>query len=443
MQSDFPHTDATAEPPESSGSESLSEERAQQLSSSDELTAEEWAELERATNPNLLSEPLTPHGAGWVQAADQAEAAVPPEPDEPAPVREEPSRSLDPVPAAPVIMNQEPGRATVEHPHDQSLPAAPGQDADSEPPKASAAVRETASEGESELKPDGESGLDAAVEPVPTFDGGSEQGPGDSESQGEAQSGEEPTGEPEPEPEPEPQSTLSMPLPRVIAVANQKGGVGKTTTTVNVAACLAEQGYRTLLVDLDPQANASTGLGLEPRELEHSIYHVMLHGQEADSCIEPTEVKNLFVLPSSLDLAGAEIELVAMMSREHRLRLAIESVIDDYDYVLIDCPPSLGLLTINALTAANEVLVPIQCEYYALEGLGQLMRNVELVKAKPEPRPANQPYCAGHVRPSHETRRPGRRRGTGPFRCNRLPERDSSHRSLVGGTVVWATNNHI
>lgn len=170
-------------------------------------------------------------------------------------------------------------------------------------------------------------------------------------------------------------------LPRVIAVANQKGGVGKTTSTVNIAACLAEQGFRTLLVDLDPQANASTGLGLDPRQLEHSIYHVMLHNVEADSCIEPTEVKNLFVLPSSLDLAGAEIELVPAMSREHRLRLAIESVIDDYDYVLIDCPPSLGLLTVNALTAATEVLVPIQCEYYALEGLGQLMRNVELVKA--------------------------------------------------------------
>ena len=171
------------------------------------------------------------------------------------------------------------------------------------------------------------------------------------------------------------------PLPRVIAVANQKGGVGKTTSTVNIAACLAEQGFRTLLVDLDPQANASTGLGLDPRQLEHSIYHVMLHDVDADSCIEPTEVKNLFVLPSSLDLAGAEIELVPAMSREHRLRLAIESVIDDYDYVLIDCPPSLGLLTVNALTAATEVLVPIQCEYYALEGLGQLMRNVELVKA--------------------------------------------------------------
>jgi chromosome partitioning protein len=175
------------------------------------------------------------------------------------------------------------------------------------------------------------------------------------------------------------------PLPRVIAVANQKGGVGKTTTTVNLAACFAEKGFRTLLVDLDPQANASTGLGLEPRELAQSIYHVMLHGADVDSCIEPTEIKNLFVLPSSLDLAGAEIELVPAMSREHRLRLAIESVIDDYDYVLIDCPPSLGLLTVNALAAAQEVLVPIQCEYYALEGVGQLMRNVELVRANLNP----------------------------------------------------------
>ena len=176
-----------------------------------------------------------------------------------------------------------------------------------------------------------------------------------------------------------------MGLPRVIAVANQKGGVGKTTTTVNLAACLAEQGHRTLLVDLDPQANASTGVGIDSRQLEHSIYDVMLHDQPADSVIEPTEVKNLFVLPSSLDLAGAEIELVSLLSREHRLRLAIESVLDDFDYVLIDCPPSLGLLTINALTAAREVLVPIQCEYYALEGLGQLMRNVELVRASLNP----------------------------------------------------------
>jgi len=169
-------------------------------------------------------------------------------------------------------------------------------------------------------------------------------------------------------------------LPRVIAVANQKGGVGKTTTTVNLGASLAELGLRTLLIDLDPQGNASTGLGIENRGLEHSMYHVMLHDEPLENVVEPTDVKNLFVAPASLDLAGAEIELVPAFSREQRLKHALESVIDDYDYVLIDCPPSLGLLTVNGLAAAREVLVPIQCEYYALEGLGLLLRNVEMVK---------------------------------------------------------------
>jgi chromosome partitioning protein len=175
------------------------------------------------------------------------------------------------------------------------------------------------------------------------------------------------------------------PLPRVIAVANQKGGVGKTTTTVNLGACLAELGFRTLVIDLDPQGNASTGLGIENRGLETSMYHVIMHEVPLDQCIEPTAVKNLFVAPASLDLAGAEIELVPAFSREGRLRRAVEAVLDDYDYVLIDCPPSLGLLTVNGLNAAREVLVPIQCEYYALEGLGQLLRNVDLVKRNLNP----------------------------------------------------------
>jgi chromosome partitioning protein len=175
------------------------------------------------------------------------------------------------------------------------------------------------------------------------------------------------------------------PLPRVIAIANQKGGVGKTTTTVNLGACLAELGFRTLVVDLDPQGNASTGLGIENRGLETSMYHVIMHEVPLDQCIEPTAVKNLFVAPASLDLAGAEIELVPAFSREGRLKRAIEAVLDDYDYVLIDCPPSLGLLTVNGLNAASEVLVPIQCEYYALEGLGQLLRNVDLVKRNLNP----------------------------------------------------------
>jgi chromosome partitioning protein len=175
------------------------------------------------------------------------------------------------------------------------------------------------------------------------------------------------------------------PLPRVIAVANQKGGVGKTTTTVNLGACLAELGFRTLVVDLDPQGNASTGLGIENRGLETSMYHVIMHDVPLEDCVEPSAVKNLFVAPASLDLAGAEIELVPAFSRENRLRRAIEQVLDLYDYVLIDCPPSLGLLTVNGLNAATEVLVPIQCEYYALEGLGQLLRNVDLVKRNLNP----------------------------------------------------------
>ena len=174
-------------------------------------------------------------------------------------------------------------------------------------------------------------------------------------------------------------------LPRIIAVANQKGGVGKTTTAINLGACLAELGFRTLVVDLDPQGNASTGLGINIRDLELSMYDVLLADARMEDCLEATSVKNLFVAPSSLDLAGAEIELVSVMSREQRLTTAIAQVIDDFDYVLIDCPPSLGLLTVNGLAAASEVLVPIQCEYYALEGLGQLLRNVELVQRNLNP----------------------------------------------------------
>ena len=185
---------------------------------------------------------------------------------------------------------------------------------------------------------------------------------------------------------PTPPAPEGRPLPRIIAVANQKGGVGKTTTTVNLGACLAELGFRTLVIDLDPQGNASTGLGIENRGLETSMYHVIMHDVPLEDCVEPSAVRNLFVAPASLDLAGAEIELVPAFSRENRLRRAIESVIDDYDYVLIDCPPSLGLLTVNGLNAATEVLVPIQCEYYALEGLGQLLRNVDLVKRNLNPR---------------------------------------------------------
>lgn len=174
-------------------------------------------------------------------------------------------------------------------------------------------------------------------------------------------------------------------LPRTIAVANQKGGVGKTTTAVNLGACLADIGYRVLVVDLDPQGNASTGLGINIRDLQVSMYDVILNDVPLDDCIEATSVRNLFIAPASLDLAGAEIELVPVFSREMRVRQALREVIDDYDFVLIDCPPSLGLLTVNGLAAATEVLVPIQCEYYALEGLGQLTKNVALVQKSLNP----------------------------------------------------------
>ncbi len=173
--------------------------------------------------------------------------------------------------------------------------------------------------------------------------------------------------------------------PRIIAIANQKGGVGKTTTTVNLGAGLAELDRRVLIIDLDPQGNATTGLGVEARNFEKSMYDVLMQDTELDDAIEPTNVKNLFIAPATIDLAGADIELVSAFSRELKLKRAIEQVVNDFDFILIDCPPSLGLITVNGLAAASEVLVPIQCEYYALEGLGQLLRNVQLVKSNLNP----------------------------------------------------------
>ena len=202
----------------------------------------------------------------------------------------------------------------------------------------------------------------------------------------------EPEPPPSPAPEPVPQLPAEIPsldgesagvleLPRIIAIANQKGGVGKTTTAVNLGAALAESGLRVLVVDLDPQGNASTGLGINPRDVNSSIYDVLMHDTPALDAVEPTSLKNLFVIPATLDLAGAEIELVPAFSRELKLKRALEVVRTEYDVVLIDCPPSLGLLTVNGLAAADDVIVPIQCEYYALEGLGQLLRNVALVRS--------------------------------------------------------------
>ena len=166
---------------------------------------------------------------------------------------------------------------------------------------------------------------------------------------------------------------------KIISVANQKGGVGKTTTTVNLATILAKRGKKVLLIDADPQGNATSGLGLD-KDIEPSTYDILVNEVELEEAMQDTIIKNLKVCPANMNLAGAEVELVSMMSREQRLKEKVDIIKEKFDYVFIDCPPSLGLITLNAFTASNSVLIPVQCEYFALEGLGQLLNTINLVK---------------------------------------------------------------
>lgn len=169
-------------------------------------------------------------------------------------------------------------------------------------------------------------------------------------------------------------------LSRIIAVANQKGGVGKTTTSVNLSACLAHIGKKVLLIDTDPQGNATSGVGVNKGDVQKCIYDILIDDADVHEVIRKTKMENLDIIPATISLAGAEIELVSTISREVRMKHAIQEVKDRYDYIIIDCPPSLGLLTINALTASDSILIPVQCEYYALEGLSQLLSTIRLVQ---------------------------------------------------------------
>jgi len=175
-------------------------------------------------------------------------------------------------------------------------------------------------------------------------------------------------------------------MSRIIAVANQKGGVGKTTTAINLSACLAEKNKKVLTLDMDPQGNTTSGLGVDKNQAENTVYELILDESELSECIYPSVMENLSVIPSNINLSGAEIELIGFENKEYLLKSKLDMIRSDYDYIIIDCPPSLNLLTINAMAAADSVIVPIQCEYYALEGLSQLIHTIDLIKERLNPK---------------------------------------------------------
>lgn len=172
---------------------------------------------------------------------------------------------------------------------------------------------------------------------------------------------------------------------KIVAIVNQKGGVGKTTTAINLAASLAILEKKTLLIDIDPQANATSGVGIKPEEVEHSIYECIVEAVDAKLLIQPTSIPNLDLLPSHINLVGAEVEMVNFKNREGRIREALKSIMRTYDYIIVDCAPSLGLITINALTAADSLIIPVQCEYFALEGLGKLLNTTKIIQSRLNP----------------------------------------------------------